>query len=123
MKGNCFAFDAFGQWYEQEGNKMRWMEKVGGEWRPRLGRPTKMVGQSATYSLFPTFFSPKILFSSTTTTLVHNGGAMATWASCPGTPWRPYNRACQGESPPSSHKLASIAKVYESFSKFQVCYL
>jgi hypothetical protein len=30
MKGNCLAFDAFGQWFEHEGNKMRWMEKVGG---------------------------------------------------------------------------------------------
>jgi hypothetical protein len=39
MKGKCLAFDAFGQWFEHEGNKMKWMEKVGGEWRPRLGRP------------------------------------------------------------------------------------
>jgi hypothetical protein len=48
MKGNYLAFDAFGQWFEHEGNKMRWMEKVRGEWRPRLGRPT-------TYSLFSHF--------------------------------------------------------------------
>jgi hypothetical protein len=45
MKGNCLAFDAFGQWFEHEGNKMMWTEKVEGEWRTRLGR-------LATYSLF-----------------------------------------------------------------------
>jgi hypothetical protein len=85
MKGNCLAFDAFGQWFEHEGNNMRWMEKVGGEWRPRLGRPAKMGGRSATYSLFLTFFSTNILFSSTTNTLVHNGGTLATWAGRPAT--------------------------------------
>jgi hypothetical protein len=68
MKGNCLAFDAFGQRFEHEGNKMRWMETVGGEWRPRLGRPTKTGGRLAINSLFPTFFSTNILFSSTTTT-------------------------------------------------------
>jgi hypothetical protein len=121
MKENCIAFDAFGQWFEHEVNKMRWMEKVGGGWRPRLARP-------ATYSLFPTFFSTNILFSLTTTTLVHNGATLATWASCsatyhgrPATPWCPYQRPCQGEPPPSSHKLTSKSKVSESFSKFQVC--
>jgi hypothetical protein len=128
MKGNYLAFDAFGQWFEHEGNKMRWIEKVGGEWRPRLGRPAKMVAGRPPTPSFPTFFSTKILFSSTTTTLVHNGGTLATWAGHPATyygrpatPWCPYKGACQGEPPPSSHKLTSIAKVSESFSKFQVC--
>jgi hypothetical protein len=55
MKGNCLAFDAFGQWFEYEGNKMMWMEKDGGEWRPRLGRLTKMGGWPATYSIFSHF--------------------------------------------------------------------
>jgi hypothetical protein len=55
MKGNSLAFDAFGQWFEHEGNRIRWMEKVGGEWRPRLGWPIKMGGQPATYSLFSHF--------------------------------------------------------------------
>jgi hypothetical protein len=31
MNKNCLAFDAFGQWFEHEGNKVMWMEKVGGE--------------------------------------------------------------------------------------------
>jgi hypothetical protein len=48
MKGSCLLFDDFGQWFEHEENKMRWMEKVGGEWRPRLS-------WSATYSLFSHF--------------------------------------------------------------------
>jgi hypothetical protein len=106
---------------------MRCMEKVGGEWRPRLGELAKMGGRPPTPS-FPTFFSTNILFSSTTTTLVHNGGTLVTWAGRPATyhgqpttPWHPYKRACQGERPPSSHKLTSIAKVFESFSKFHVC--
>jgi hypothetical protein len=32
-----------------------------------------------------------------------------------------YKRDYQEEPLPSSHKLTSIAKVFESFSKFQVC--
>jgi hypothetical protein len=55
MMGNCLDFDAFGQWFEHEGNKMRWMEKVGGEWRPSLHRLTKMGGRLTTYSLFSPF--------------------------------------------------------------------
>jgi hypothetical protein len=112
---------------------MRWMEKVGKEWRPRHGQLTKMGGKGGASEKgwlpppppspsFSTFFSTNILFSSTTTTFVHNGGAMVTWAGRrPATPWCPYKRACHGEPPPSSHKLTSIAKVSESFSKFQVC--
>jgi hypothetical protein len=55
MKGNCLAFDAFGQWFEHEGNKMRWMKNVGGEWRPRLCQPAKMGGRLTGHilSLFP----------------------------------------------------------------------
>jgi hypothetical protein len=55
MKGNYLAFDAFGQWFEHLGKKMRWMEKVRGVWRPRLGRSAKMGGRLATYSPFSHF--------------------------------------------------------------------
>jgi hypothetical protein len=128
MKGNCLTFDSFGQWFEHEGNKMRWMEKVGGsEGQGLAGRPKWVAGRPPTPS-FTTFFSNNMLFSSTTTTSVHNGRAMATWAGRLATflgrlttPWHPYKRACQGDPPPSSHKLTSIAKVSESFSKFQLC--
>jgi hypothetical protein len=97
MKGNCLAFDAFGQWFELERNKMRMMEKVGGEWRPGLGWLAKMGGWLATNSLFSHFLLHYILFSSITTTLVHNGGTLATWTGHlatyhgrPATPWCPY---------------------------------
>jgi hypothetical protein len=52
IKGNYLTFDGFGQWFQHEGNKMSWMEKVGGEWRSRLGWPIKMGGRPTTYSLF-----------------------------------------------------------------------
>jgi hypothetical protein len=80
MKGNCLAFDAFGQWFEHEGNKMRWMEEVGESGGQGLAsRPKWVAGRPPTPS-FPTFFSTNNLFSSTTTILVYNGGTLATWA-------------------------------------------
>jgi hypothetical protein len=51
-----------------------------GGWR-KLGESggQGLAGQPPTPS-FPTFFSTNILFSSTTTTLVHNGATLAIWA-------------------------------------------
>jgi hypothetical protein len=55
MKGNCFAFDAFGQWSEHDRRKMKWRVKVRIEWRSSLvGRP-KICDRLVTISLFSSF--------------------------------------------------------------------
>jgi hypothetical protein len=36
MKGICFTFDIFGQSSEHDISKMKWMMKVGIEWRPSM---------------------------------------------------------------------------------------
>jgi hypothetical protein len=96
MKGIGFTFDAFGQWSEHDRSKMKWRMKVGIEWRPSLaGHPPSPS--------FPPFPSTISLFSSTTTPLGQNRGALVTWAGRPApihgrsaTPWLPYTRVAKG---------------------------
>jgi hypothetical protein len=55
MKGICFTFDAFGQWSEHDGSRMKWRMKVGVEWRPKMAGQQKIRGRPATFSLFSSF--------------------------------------------------------------------
>jgi hypothetical protein len=103
MKGIGFAFDAFGQWSEHDRSKMKWRMKVGIEWRPSMVGQPKIGGWPANFSLLSSFPSIVSLFSSTTTPLGQNGGALATWAGRPATilgqsatPWLPYKRVAKG---------------------------
>jgi UDP-N-acetyl-D-mannosaminuronic acid transferase (WecB/TagA/CpsF family) len=58
MKGICFTFDAFGQWSEHDRSKMKWMMKVGIEWRPSMAGRPKIIGRPATFSLLSSFPPP-----------------------------------------------------------------
>jgi hypothetical protein len=60
MKGIGFAFDAFGQWSEHEGNKIKWRMKVGIEWRPSMAGRPKFGGRQATFSLLSPTLSPSL---------------------------------------------------------------
>jgi hypothetical protein len=55
MKGICFTFDAFGKWSEHDRSKIKWMMKVGIEWRPSMAGPPKIGGRPATFSLLFSF--------------------------------------------------------------------
>jgi hypothetical protein len=55
MKGIFFTFDAFGQWSEHDGSKMKWRIKVGIEWRPSMAGRSKIGGRLATFSLLSSF--------------------------------------------------------------------
>jgi hypothetical protein len=103
MKGIGIAFDAFGQWSEHERNKMKWMIKVGIEWRPSMAGPLKIGGQLTTFSLLSSFPLHYLPLSSTNTPLGQNGGVLATWAGRPAnilgrpaTPCLPYKRVVKG---------------------------
>jgi hypothetical protein len=55
MKEICFTFDAFGQWSEHERSKMKWMMKVGIEWRLSMADRSKIGGRPTTFSLLSSF--------------------------------------------------------------------
>jgi hypothetical protein len=55
MKGIGFAFDVFGQWSENERNKMKWRMKVRIEWRPSMADRPKIGGRTTTFSLLSSF--------------------------------------------------------------------
>jgi hypothetical protein len=69
MKETGFAFDAFGQWSEHDKSKMKWMMKVGIEWRPSMASRPKIGGQPATFSLLSSIPLHYLPLSSTTTLL------------------------------------------------------
>jgi hypothetical protein len=60
MKRICFAFDAFSQWSEHDGSKMKWMMKVGTEWRSSMAGQPKNGGRPATFILLSPPLSPSV---------------------------------------------------------------
>jgi hypothetical protein len=61
MKRIGFAFDAFGQWNENDRSKKKWRMKVGIEWRSNMAGRPKIGGRPATFSLpssFPLHYLP-----------------------------------------------------------------
>jgi hypothetical protein len=102
MKGIGFAFDSFGQWSLYDRSKTKWRMKVRIEWRPSMTYRPSLADRPPSPS-FPPFPSTISLFSSTTTPLGQNGGALATWAARlatilgrPATHWLPYKRVAKG---------------------------
>jgi hypothetical protein len=103
MKGICFAFHAFGQWSEHGRSKMKWMMKVGVEWRPSMAGRPNIGDRPATFSLlssFPLHYLPLYLNHDT---FEQSRGAMATWAGRPATilgqsttSWLTYKRVAKG---------------------------
>jgi hypothetical protein len=111
MKEICFAFDAFGQWSEHDRSKRKWRMKAGIEWRPSMASQPMIGGRPATFSSFLPFPSTIYLFSSTTTPLEQNRGALATWAGWPANPWLPYKRVAMGSfllHPTSSQAISNF---------------
>jgi hypothetical protein len=103
MKGISFAFNAFSQWSEHDRSKMKWMMKVGIEWRPSMAGQPKIGCRPAIFTLLFSFPLHYLPLSSTTTPLGQNGGALATWTGRPATildwsanPWLPYKRVAKG---------------------------
>jgi hypothetical protein len=125
MKGIGFAFDAFGQWSEHERNKMKWRMKVGIEWRPSIASGPNIGGRLATFSLLspplsPSLAQPPHLWDRIEVLWPH--GLSTQPPSLAGrSPLGSPIKGCQGEPPPSSHKLISNLKFHESFSKFLAC--
>jgi hypothetical protein len=113
-----FAFDAFSQWSELHRSKMKWRMKVGFEWRPSMAGQPKIDGRPTTFSLLSPPLSP---FLAQPPHLWDRMEGLWLHGLATGHPLAPLYKGCQGEPPPSPHKLISNLKFPESFSKFLDC--